>query len=303
MSPELARRVEALTAQRIPFVSAIVVRAQDPTSVRAGDTAIVLGDGSMEGFAGGACAESSVRLQALRVLETGEPLLLRIVPDEDDVGNAADGALVVANPCLSGGALEIFLEPRLPAPRITVVGETPIGLALASLGDRLGFEVAISSGDPELADDAALVVASHGRAEESALAAALQAGVPYVGLVASRKRGAAVLDTLRADGVAEELVKRLRTPAGLNIGAVTPEEIALSILAEIVATRRESPRITPAAPASAVDPVCGMTVAIGADMPRAEHAGGTVYFCREGCRQAFLEDPARYGATVGDQPR
>ena len=124
MSPELARRVEALTAQRIPFVSAIVVRAQDPTSVRAGDTAIVLGDGSMEGFVGGACAESSVRLQALRVLETGEPLLLRIVPDEDDTeGAAAEGALVVANPCLSGGALEIFLEPRLPAPRITVVGE------------------------------------------------------------------------------------------------------------------------------------------------------------------------------------
>ena len=274
MSPELARRVEALTAQRIPFVSAIVVRAQDPTSVRAGDTAIVLGDGSMEGFVGGACAESSVRLQALRVLETGEPLLLRIVPYEDDTeGAEAEGALVVANPCLSGGALEIFLEPRVPAPHITVVGETPIGLALASLGDRLGFEVALSTGDPQLADDAALVVASHGRAEESALAAALHAGVPYVGLVASRKRGAAVLDTLRADGVPEELIKRLRTPAGLNIGAVTPEEIALSILAEIVATRRESPQITPAARAAAVDPVCGMTVAITADTPQAETRG------------------------------
>ena len=129
------------------------------------------------------------------------------------------------------------------------------------------------------------------------------AGVPYVGLVASRKRGAAVLDTLRADGVPEELIKRLRTPAGLDIGAVTPEEIALSILAEIVATRRESPQITPAARAAAVDPVCGMTVAIAADTPQAEHAGATVYFCREGCRQAFLDDPARYTAAVGDEPR
>ena len=163
----------------------------------------------------------------------------------------------------------------MPAPHITVVGETPIGLALASLGDRLRTSRWRSArGDPQLADDAALVVASHGRAEESALAAALHAGVPYVGLVASRKRGAAVLDTLRADGVPEELIKRLRTPAGLNIGAVTPEEIALSILAEIVATRRQSPQITPAARAAAVDPVCGMTVAITVDTPQAEHAGG-----------------------------
>jgi xanthine dehydrogenase accessory factor len=302
MGPELTRRVESLSADRIPFVTAIVVRAQDPTSVRAGDTAIVLGDGSMEGFVGGACAESSVRLQALRVLETGEPLLLRIVPDEHDaVAATAEGALVVANPCLSGGALEIFLEPRLPAPRIAVVGETPIGQALASLGERLGFDVSLGTEAPAVVDDVALVVASHGRAEEDALAAALEAGVPYVGLVASRRRGAAVVETLRAHGVPEDRLSRMRTPAGLNIGAVTPEEIALSILAEIVAARRESPQIVPPAATSATDPVCGMTVAVTADTPRVEHDGREIYFCRDGCRTAFLEEPARYAVEGHDR--
>jgi xanthine dehydrogenase accessory factor len=293
MGPELARRVDALAAERIPFVAATVVRAQHPTSVRAGDSAIVLGDGTIEGFVGGACAESSVRLQALRVLETGEPLLLRIVPEGADEGAAAEGAIVVRNDCLSGGALEIFLEPRLPAPRITVVGETPIAFALASIGERLGYDVVVSAGSPELSDDAALVVASHGRDEEGALAAALEAGVPYVGLVASRTRGAAVRDGLSAAGVPEERVRMLRTPAGLPIGAVTPEEIAVSILAEIVAARHEQPHVA-AAPAAAVDPVCGMSVVVAPATPHLDHNGLTFYFCGEGCLHAFEADPARH---------
>jgi xanthine dehydrogenase accessory factor len=293
MRPELGRRANALTAERVPFVAATVVRAQHPTSVRAGDSAIVLGDGTIEGFVGGACAESSVRLQALRVLETGEPLLLRIVPEGDEDGAAAEGAIVVRNDCLSGGALEIFLEPRLPAPRITVVGETPIGFALASFGERLGYDVVVSAGSPELADDAALVVASHGRDEERALAAALEAGVPYVGLVASRTRGAAVRDALRAAGVSEERARALRTPAGLPIGAVTPEEIAVSILAEILAARQEIPHIA-AAPSAAVDPVCGMSVMVAQATPQLEHAGRTLYFCGEGCLHAFEADPAHH---------
>src|SRR4051812_49459757 len=142
-----ARQADELAAAREPFVTAIVVRAQRPSSVSAGDCGIVLGDGSIEGFVGGACAESSVRLQALRALETGEALLLRIVPEGDETADT-EGAMVVRNPCLSGGALEIFLEPRLPAPRIAVVGETPIGFALAAIGERLGYDVALSAGGP-----------------------------------------------------------------------------------------------------------------------------------------------------------
>jgi len=297
MKPDIARRADALASERTPFVVATVVRAGHPTSVRPGDSGIVLGDGTIEGFVGGACAESSVRLQALRVLETGEALLLRIVPEGDETADT-EGAMVVRNPCLSGGALEIFLEPRLPAPRIVVVGETPIGFALASLGERLGYDVVLSAGAPEdTADDVALVVASHGREEEDALAFALSSGVPYVGLVASRKRGAAVMDDLRSRGVAGDRLARLHTPAGLDIGAASAEEIALSILAEIVASR--SRQVTGAAAAEAIDPVCGMSVAVTEATPRVEHEGRSIYFCGDGCRGAFQEDPARYAAALG----
>src|SRR4051794_37104593 len=155
-----ARRADELAAAREPFVTALVVRAQRPSSVTAGDCGLVRADGSIEGFVGGACAETSVRLQALRALETGEPIVLRIVPDVSD-GPAEEGAVTVQNPSLSGGALEIFLEPCLPAPRVGVVGETPIAVALASLAGGLGYV----SGEPS-DGDVAVVVAAHGRDEE-----------------------------------------------------------------------------------------------------------------------------------------
>jgi xanthine dehydrogenase accessory factor len=294
MQPEIARRVDALVAERTPFVVATVVRAQRPTSVRPGDSGVVLGDGTIEGFVGGACAETSVRLQALRALETGEALLLRIVPEGDDTADA-EGAMVVRNPCLSGGALEIFLEPRLPSPRISVVGNTPIAHALAGIGERAGYEIDLTTTTAE--DSIALVVASHGRDEEEALTEALAAAVPYVGLVASPKRGAAVIDELRERGVSEHHLKRLRTPAGLDIGAANAQEIAISILAEIVATRHE--HVTSPAPLSAVDPVCGMTVAISSETISFEHEGRNVYFCCDACRNSFQDDPARYAAALG----
>jgi xanthine dehydrogenase accessory factor len=232
IAERLATRAAALATERVPYVQATVVRAARPASVQVGATALVLGDGTIEGFVGGHCAEPSVRLHALRALETGEPLLLRIEPGNGE-GAAIDGAVTVHNPCISGGALEIFLEPRLPAPRMHVVGDTPIAHALAALAESAGYEIGEQPSD----DDAAVVVASHGRDEEQALTAAVEAGVPYVGLVASRRRGQAVLASL---DIPDE---RVHTPAGLDIGARTPEEIALSILAQIVATRRA--RTTP----------------------------------------------------------
>jgi xanthine dehydrogenase accessory factor len=235
IAERLAHRAAALEAERAPYVHATVVRAGRPASVQPGATALVLGDGTIEGFVGGHCAEPSVRLHALHALETGEPLLLRIEPGDGDVA-ATDGAVTVHNPCISGGALEIFLEPRLPKPRMRVVGDTPIARALAELARGVGYEIGAEPSD----DDAALVVASHGRDEEEALATALDVGVPYVGLVASRKRGQAVVASLE---VSDDDRARVHTPAGLDIGARTPEEIALSILAEIVATH--ATKVTP----------------------------------------------------------
>ena len=278
MSRSAARLIEVGVA----FVEATVVRCAAPTSARPGDRAIVLGDGTIDGFVGGSCADSTVRLQALRVLETGEPMLLRILPGEHDGPSDEDGAVVVANPCLSGGALELFLEPHLPPPRVAIAGDSPVARALAQLCEPLGLRARLG-GLAEPGDFAA-VVASLGHGDEDALRRGLDAGCEYVGLVASRRRGAAVIDALRGSGIEEEALARVRTPAGVDIGARSHAEIALAILAEIVAVRR-SPALPHAArPCEAVDPVCGMTVAVGPDTPTA----GDVAFCSEGCREAWL---------------
>jgi xanthine dehydrogenase accessory factor len=298
----LHHRADELRAARTPFVVATVVRAQRPTSVHSGDAALVLADGTIEGFVGGACAEQSVRLHALRALEAGEALLLRILPGEDDAP-AVEGAVTVQNPCLSGGSLEIFLEPMLAPPRVVVVGETPIADAVVRLGAELDLATEQTWPGDELEPaegDLAVVIAAHGRDELRALRRALRADVPYVGLVASRVRGEAVAAELRTEGID---TGRLETPAGLDIGARTPEEIALAILARIVAVRRGEQRVAvrlvapePAA-ATAVDPVCGMAVAAVSDAPHVEHDGRTVYFCCDGCRATFEQDPARFVAA------
>jgi xanthine dehydrogenase accessory factor len=249
----LAERAEALRRLRRPFATATVVRAARPTSARPGDVALVLADGTLEGFVGGVCAREEVSLHGVRVLETGEPLLLRLTPDpgEDEAG---EGTVTAHNPCLSGGSLEVFLDPVLPAPRVVVTGDGPVADALRDLAPRLGFEIA---GADAGGDALAVVVAAHGRDEGPVLAAALEAGVPYVGLVASRRRGTAVRAAL---AVPDALRGRLRTPAGLDLGARTPPEIALSILAEIVAERRSGSLSAPAAitvPAGAAAPADG----------------------------------------------
>jgi xanthine dehydrogenase accessory factor len=296
---ELARRVEGLIADRVPFVHATVVRALHPTSVRPGDSALVLADGTIEGFVGGVCAQASVRVHANRALETSEPLLLRIVPDGGGNGDerAADGAVVVHNPCLSGGSLEIFLEPRVPAARMVVVGDAPIARAIRELAAAAGYQVVgeePGAVEPR-AEDAAVVVASHGDAEEPVLQQALEAGVAYVALVSSRVRGEAVRASL---DVSDELRERLHAPAGLAIGARSPAEIAIAILAEIVSERNAQPvrkplAVVAAAPsATAVDPVCGMEVLVAATTPQLELDGERVYFCCEGCRATYAAQHA-----------
>ena len=269
-----------------PYVTATVVRAQRPSSVRPGDTATIRPDGTIEGFVGGVCAEQSVRLHALRALETGDALLLRIVPEGEDPHQ--EGAVTVANPCISGGGMEIFLQPVLPAPVLGVTGSTPVAEALRELAPRLGFELG-SEGE------AAVVVASHGRDEIEVLARALEAGVPYVGLVASRRRGESVRAAVGAGA------ERIHTPAGLDIGARTPAEIALSILAQVIAERRTVPPVEAAAEpdpaaapepatATAIDPVCGMTVVPGPDTPELDGH----WFCCEGCRASYAAQHAAH---------
>jgi len=300
---ELAIRMQQLIAQRQPFVLATVVQARRPTSVRPGDTAIVLSDGSIDGFVGGVCAASSVRLQSLRAMETGDALLLRLVPGDDQDDERTDtieGAVVQRNPCLSGGSLEIFLEPHLPAALLVIIGDSPIAHALERVGQAAGYDChRATAGDTGAVDGAAaVVVASHGSGEEGTLAAALAAGVPYVALVASSKRGAAVRSELE---VPAQLRSALHTPAGLEIGARTPEESAIAILAELVAeqhsdpspARRETEVVVPSAVTVATDPVCGMQVAVAQATPQLLVGGQAVFFCCEGCRDKYAREHSK----------
>jgi xanthine dehydrogenase accessory factor len=277
----VSRTASELLDAGIPFVEATVVRSVSPTSARPGDRAIVLADGTIDGFVGGSCADATVRLQAVRVLETGEPVLVRILPGDHDGPGEEPGTVVVANPCLSGGALELFLEPHLPPERVAVAGESPVARALVELSGPLGFRARLGA----LAEpgDFAAVVASLGHDDETAVRRAIEAGCEYVGLVASRVRGTAVLERLRADDVDESALARVSTPAGVDIGARTHAEIALAILAELVAVRR-SRAVAPPLHREAVDPVCGMTVVVGADTPIA----GEMAFCCEACRDTWL---------------
>ncbi|MFE9689639.1 XdhC family protein [Micromonospora sp. NPDC005806] len=293
----IAHRVRELTVSGEPFVHATVVRAQEPTSALPGDAAVVLSDGSIEGFVGGACAESSVRAAALGALQDGATLLLRVLPDGTATFPETPGARVVVNPCHSGGAIEIFLRPVLPAPVLGLAGSTPISAAVATLAEFLDFEVA-AAGD--YAGATAVVVAGLGKGEQDAIRAALDAGVGFIALVASRKRGAVLLDQLELTDAERA---RIHSPAGVDIGARSPQEIALSIMCEVVRAIRVD-GLTPAAgaredgvaassdapvsqPQQAVDPVCGMTVLVGPETPHARVDGQDFWFCCPACRARF----------------
>ncbi|HET8589506.1 MAG TPA: XdhC family protein, partial [Nakamurella sp.] len=313
-------RAAELAGARVPFVRATVVRAQAPASARPGDQAIVLSDGSMEGFVGGQCTQNSVRTAALTALADGAAVLLRVLPDGMAEFPSTPGAQVVVNPCLSGGSVEIFLEPVLPPPVVAVLGGTPIAEAVRSAVTFLGYTgvpVTVSpdgTGAGAVAGSAAVVVASHGPGEPETIRAALDAQVPYIALVASRRRGTAVLDEM---GLTDAERARVHSPAGLWIGARTAPEIALSIMAEVVAVVRGATDdrgrdLSPAAPAGpspadapamstgsaqlpgapppvlqplqAIDPVCGMTVTVMPDTPTLRIDGQDFYFCNPGCR-------------------
>lgn len=285
----ISERAQQLLAARTPFVHATVVRAQPPTSAYPGDEAILLADGTIEGFVGGQCAQNSVRKAALGALQAGESVLLRVLPDGDVHFPEAPGACVVVNPCLSGGSLEIFLTPQLPPPMVRIYGATPIADALAHVCGVLGYD---ARRDSDLVDatalPTALVIASHGGPEPEIIRAALDNGIRYIGLVASKVRGASILNSL---DLSEDERARVHTPVGLAIGAKTPAEIAVAIAAELIAGIRGGSlgHAIPlqGGPSEAVDPVCGMTVSIGPATEHLQLAATDYWFCGPGCRTAF----------------
>lgn len=265
-----------LSAERRPYAFATVVRVERPASAREGNHALIKPDGAVVGWIGGACSGPAVVREALEALGDGRPRLVAI-----------EGS------CASEGLVEVFIEPQLPEPLLAIAGESPAAETLADLAARIGWRV-VREVDPA-AD--AVVVVSLGTDDEPALVAALATPAGYIGLVASQRRGTATLGALREKGLGEEALARVRCPAGLDLGPSTQEEIAVAILAELVAWRH-SRAVEPHDLAITTDPVCGMEVASAKATETAEVDGVLYYFCGAGCRRRFEADPASYLTEV-----
>ena len=238
-----------LKARAEPCAVATVVRTEDATSAKAGAKALIREDGALEGWIGGGCVQAAVRRAALRTMADGEARLIRVTPrsrlDAQGLapGSAAGGVEHHVSHCPSGGTVDVFIEPILPAPRLVVLGQSPVASALIDLGARLGYAVAE---EPAADERGFVVVATQGRGDRDALRVALHSDAPYVAFVGSRRKAASLSVALAADGVPPGRLAALRAPAGLAIGAIAPEEIAVSILAEIVQVRRQPIRATAA---------------------------------------------------------
>jgi len=334
---ELARRGES-------FVLAVVVRREPFSSSQQGDMAIITADGSYHGWLGGNCTRPAVQREAASALRDGKSRLISLSPEPERPARA--GITPLAMTCHSGGTVDIFLEPVLAAPRLVVFGVSPVARAVAQLGKAMGYLIDVVDPEAHAAElphadrvfsdlaDAELrvgppvayaVVASMGECDEDAVAAALAMRPAYLGVVASRKRFAILRQTLLDRGISAHALDAIKSPAGLDLGGRQPEEVALSILAEIVqakhaaraageravATSQDaavspvsavSPVLavspvataTPVVAITAVDPVCHMMVTIAT----ARHVGTwndrTWYFCNPRCKDKFLAEPERY---------
>jgi xanthine dehydrogenase accessory factor len=306
---ELERRGEA-------FALATVVWRQGPSSSQLGSRAIITTSGELLGWIGGACAEPSVIRQAKQVITEGQPRLLLLgTPDELPSaarfgGSLPEGMTVVPISCQSEGALEVYVEPVLPVPHLVVVGRSPMAQTLTDLALAIGWRARrldwseFSTGDAD--ERSMVVVATQGHGDEEAVERAAAARPGYLGLVASRRRGEALLGYLAERGVPQDQLDQVRVPAGLDLGHTSHVEIAVAVLAQLVQLRAAG-EITVAAshpaarpvvsePAEVIDPVCGMTVATGPEgaIRPATHEGVTYYFCSAGCRQRFESEPDSY---------
>jgi xanthine dehydrogenase accessory factor len=310
---ELAYR---LTQAGEPFVLATVVWCERPTSAKPGAQAIIQADGTITGWIGGSCAQPVVLREALRILREGDDAyLLRL--GAPDVGIERSGVRVFPMSCTSGGILDIYMEPHLPQPRLLLIGDSPVITALQQLAAVLDFAVTqIDTADLSkirIDERTSILVATHGQYDEDALEQALRSPAAYVGMVSSHRRAEACREYLRASKLTEQQIERLKAPAGLDIGAVTPQEIAASILSELVQVRRRGPLVNQepsrfvteehlesgqslivSNSETAIDPVCGMIVEIGTARHRTNLDGQDYYFCCPACKRLFERNPQEY---------
>jgi xanthine dehydrogenase accessory factor len=316
-----------------PFALVTVVRCESPASAKPGAKAVVEPDGMIHGWVGGGCAQPAVIKVARQALADGRPRLIRISPERNEAVEA--GMVAFGMTCHSGGTLDIFIDPVLARPALLIIGTSPAAQALCGLASRVGFAVTVAfpGANAELFPDAVhildsldlvdpasvapafVVVSTQGKRDEAGLEAALRTGCGYLAFIASERKAVKLRQYLRERGHDPARVQAIESPAGVDIGARTPEEIALSVLAAVVKARRTGATDPAAAPeygtaaragepaetgpgpeggAVATDPVCGMSVAIGTAAHRSQHAGTTYYFCCAHCQHSFDKEPTRY---------
>lgn len=319
MSQSLLELAVQLEQAGKSFVLATVVWCERPTSAKPGAQALILDDGQLSGWVGGSCTQPVVVREARRMLrEGGEPFLLRLGTSPQVHAQNQPGVLTFPMTCASGGALDIYMEPHFPLPQLLLIGDSPIIVALQQLAPTLNFSITSlddsSLPTAEIDERTFIVIATHGQYDENVLEQVLSSSAAYIGLVSSSRRAAACRDYLRASGMSQQHIARLKAPAGLDIGASTPAEIATSILAELVQMRRHpAPRVQTDAQelrtneadhvvetteaATALDPVCGMSVEIASARHSSVYQGQTFYFCCPACKREFEREPGRFLAV------
>jgi xanthine dehydrogenase accessory factor len=312
----LAEAVELVRARRA-FALATVVWRRAPTSGQVGAKAIVLPDGTIRGWLGGACAEPTMVREARAALADGRSRLLFLGPADELARHTREGTLAIPMACESEGALEVHIEPFLPAPQLVLVGRSPAVHVLTIQARALHWDVvviddggtaaehpypqvvrtALDFTELDIGPSSAIVIATQGHYDDLAIERALETKAPYVGVVAAEKRAAALLAALRDRGLSDEQLARIHAPAGIDLGAVANAEIAVAVLADLVARRAAgafgalSPGIDRA---EARDPVCGMTVFIDDVRHHADHEGVRYWFCAASCLRQFEANPRAY---------
>jgi xanthine dehydrogenase accessory factor len=321
MFDQFLSKADELLAQGETFAVALVVRYEAPISGKPGNKAIIRADGKLWGWIGGGCAQPVIVKEALKALADGQPRLVRVSPSSSPEGGIVDYTMT----CHSGGTLDVYIEPVLPKPYVLILGRSPVAQTLCKLAKTIGYAVSVAAPDAEretfsdadsiqtnfdlvplkITPQTFIVVSTQGESDEEALEAALQTGSSYVAFVASKTKSGKTLETLKEGGIPADKLARVRAPAGLDIHASSPEEIAVSILAEIIqarkanAARPASKPVLPVLKQEARDPICGMTVDVNKARHKSEFQGTSFYFCCAGCKQTFDKQPDKYALPVG----
>ncbi|MBL7770859.1 MAG: XdhC family protein [Flavipsychrobacter sp.] len=314
---------QELRKRNEPFAIAVVVRREAPSSGKTGDKAIINKFGEIIGWVGGGCVRAILIKEAEDAMKTGIARLVRI--GKSLTQSQQEGVMEYKMTCQSEGLVEVFVEPVLPPPHLVVMGKTAIAKALVKLAKTTGFRVTAVAPDikPDTFDKvdelitqynlkqvntteaSCIVVATQGDQDETALQEAVGKANCYLGFVSSRKKGNKLMDYLKDAGVDPVRVAAIKSPAGIDINAKSPEEVAISILAEIIQVKSQAPaasaftqfdttRAEAGKPKFYINPVCGVPVDVNSPKHVIDYKGEKVYFCCDGCKVKFEQDPDKY---------